>query len=935
MKRKDLMVLLVLLPASVSATTRLISDSTQASLAPDSLRALAYKNVDLTEVVVTGQGNAVQRRRLSSNVTKIDAKDLAVAPAGRFDQMLQTAVPNMQIQMSSSQPGTASFMKARGLSSAYLNSTPIIYIDGVRVDNLNTGGALSGYTGTSVEGIAASPYSSNDLAMGQLAQSSSISDIPMENIDHIEYVSGGAATTLYGSDAANGVIQIFTKKGSDGKLTGAFTTQLGWDVANGQFYHFRSTKDLLNKTGFEQLYRVNLSAGTDRMGFSLGAAMSQNTGIIIHNRNENKKYDLRFGSHARLNSILNYENSFGFVASDYDRDRNGNQGYYTGLWFTEGACSTAPYYYTDENGQLQPYPADRDAIKGTAYQQMKAFVDKAEALQNNKTKVYRFQTSQTFTLTPMKDLTFKGIFGVDWRNSSNKEIVTNEWLVHTRCEQEGSTDAGRITNFDRNYLGITAEINGQWKYFHEDWLSNILTAGYQYFNNRDHQSAYNGYKVADGAQIISGAGVLSAGEWLSRLHSYGFFAQDNIGILNRYYLDLGLRCDDNTAFGSNVGWQWYPKVGMSWIVSDEPFMQRLADDGIISNSRVFANYGVAGTYPPAFSYQRTMTLSAFQGKQAATFGNYGNPDLGPEKKHSFEVGFESAFFENLFTLGVTYYYTRTKDAIFAVPTLPSEGMAATYLTNVGEIENKGVEINVGVTPIDTRDWTVTLRSSFNTNHNEVTEMGGYLPFQIGGFNSHTIENAVELGKPVGFLRGTRTSVDAEGNVTREYVQDLGSTIPTFYGNFMLNVRYRDLTFTATGDYQTGSYCNDFDGMFRYAVGLDDKRVPQAVRAQFLQGKVGWSDLANYFTEKADYLKLRNIGVDYTFHLTRLFSPSFPVKTLNLAFNAYNLLSFTRTDYDPEAVLSSAQAQGAASTSGIHYATPSAARQFIFTARFNF
>lgn len=931
MKRKNLLVLLVLLPASVSATTRLLPDSTQNDLAPDSLRALAYKNVDLTEVVVTGQGSAVQRRRLSSNVTKIDARDLEVAPAGRVDQMLQTAVPNMQIQMSSSQPGTASFMKSRGLSSAYLNSTPIIYIDGVRVDNLNTGGAIS----ASLNGISATPFSANDLPMGQLAQSSSISDIPMENIDHIEYVAGGAATTLYGSDAANGVLQIFTKKGGNGRLAGSFTTQLGWDVADGHFYHFRSTKDLIHQTGFEQLYRLNLNAGDDRMGFSLGASMSQNTGTIIHNQNENKKYDLRFGSHIRLNSLLNYENSFGFVAEDYKRDRNGNQGYYNALWFTEGASSTTSYTYKDADGHDVVYPADRDAITGSAYDQLKAFVSKAEALQNNQDEVYRFQTSHQLLFTPLKNLTFKGVLGLDYRNSANKEIITNAYLIHTRVKPEGTSDAGRITNFERRYLGITADINGQWKYYYQDWLSNILTAGFQYFNTRDHQSTYNGYNVRDGAKIIAGAGSVTANEWESKLHSYGVYAQENFGILNRYYLDLGLRADDNTAFGDNVGWQWYPKVGLSWIVSDEPFMQPLVEKNIIANTRVFANYGVAGTYPPPFEYERTIAMSSYQNGQAATFGKYGNPDLGPEKKHSYEVGIESSFLENLFTIGFTYYYTKTKDAIFSVPTLPSSGQSSTYLANVGEIENKGVELNVGITPVDTRDWTVMLRSSFNTNHNEVLSMGGLIPFAIGGFDVRTIQNAVAVGKPVGFLRGTKATLNSDGTVKQiDYAADLGSTIPTFYGNFVLRVRYRDLNITATGDYQTGAYVNDFDGMFRYLRGLKDDRVPDAALGGKTQGEMGFN-LTNLFTEKADFLKIRNIGVDYTFRLANRNGHRCPIKSINVAFNAYNLLSLTKTNFDPEAVLSSAQAQGGVSTSGIHYATFSAPRQFIGTLKLSF
>ena len=151
-------------------------------------------NFNLDEVVVTGQGAAISKRRLSSNVATVSGDEMDRMPQGRIDQMLQNALPNVQITLSNGQPGTTSLVKSRGLSSAYSSSTPVIYVDGVRVDNMNTGAAL------------------NNPLDGNSAMSGSIGDIPMENIERIEYVTGGAATTLYGSDAANGVIQIFTKR---------------------------------------------------------------------------------------------------------------------------------------------------------------------------------------------------------------------------------------------------------------------------------------------------------------------------------------------------------------------------------------------------------------------------------------------------------------------------------------------------------------------------------------------------------------------------------------------------------------------------------------------------------------------------------------------------------------------------------------------------
>ncbi|MBR7066022.1 MAG: TonB-dependent receptor plug domain-containing protein, partial [Prevotella sp.] len=383
-------------------------------------------NKNLDEVVVTGQGGAVSKRRLSSNVTKLMAADLEKLPTGRIDQMLQNAVPNMQITLTNGQPGTTSMIKSRGLSSAFTNSTPVIYVDGVRVDNLNTGSSLFNVMNNAYGNIS-----------GQTAASSAVGDIPMENIDHIEYVPGGAATTLYGSDAANGVIQIFTKNHGTGRFSASVTAQMGIDVANSQFYHFNRTKDLLHQTGFQQRYGLSFSGGTEKMGYSLGASMSQNTGTIIHNGNEQKKYDLRFGTSIRMNSMLKYTNSFGFVAEEYRRNRNGNQGYYTGLWFAEGSAA-ANFTYTAEDGTQRNFPADIDGASNYTFEKMKEFVSEAEALQDHKEEVKRFQTSQQLEFTPMRNLTFHATLGLDYRYNTDKLVETNRYLIHTQMKPEGT-----------------------------------------------------------------------------------------------------------------------------------------------------------------------------------------------------------------------------------------------------------------------------------------------------------------------------------------------------------------------------------------------------------------------------------------------------------------------------------------------------------------
>lgn len=389
---------------------------------------LDQDNFKLDEVVVTGQGAEVQKRRLSSNVTTVNSKELERMKQGRIDQILQNALPNVQITMASGQAGATSLVKSRGLSSAYSNSTPVIYVDGVRVDNMNTGATL------------------NNSLSGNSAVTGSIGDIPMENIDHIEYVTGGAATTLYGSDAANGVIQIFTKKGANQKTTFFAETQLEADVASSQFYHFKRTKELLHQTGFTQKYRIGFDGGTEKYGYSFGASMSNSTGTLIENGNEDRKYDLRFGSRMKFNKYFEYQNSFGMVIQDFSRSRNGNQGGYTGLWFAEGAASTN-FKYTDAEGNLVNYGADLDALDDYAFAQMKAFVTKAEALQNNRESIKRFQTSQSLSYAPLSNLTFKGVLGVDYRLNNNKNIITNEYLIHTQQKPEAHRmqEASRIS----------------------------------------------------------------------------------------------------------------------------------------------------------------------------------------------------------------------------------------------------------------------------------------------------------------------------------------------------------------------------------------------------------------------------------------------------------------------------------------------------------
>ncbi|MBW8244250.1 TonB-dependent receptor [Muricauda oceani] len=850
---------------------------------------------ELDEVVVTGQGAGINKKRISSKVEVIRAEELENIPSQRIDQLLSAKLPNAQINLTGGQAGASSLIRVRGVNSAFLSSTPIFYIDGVRMDNLNTRSALGG-------------------GSSQGAAISSIADIPMDNIERIEYINGGAATTLYGSDAANGVIQIFTKKGSAAGTKVTLEVQSGVETPTTDYLYFDKSKDLLFQTGLYQKYHLGINGGNEGFGFSFSGNYLDNEGSQYADNNSNGKLDFSTGFRARLGDKVIYNSSFIFVNNKYKRNRNGNQGGYTGLWFAESGASTLNGF----NNRL-------DEMTAAEFEEIKAYVHRAEELQDNEINVNRFTTSQAFTFRPIDNLEFKFTGGIDYRVQSDQNVQTNEYLSHTT--QSEVNDEGSISNVDRKYFGITLEFTGQHKWDTGDF-SFVSTIGGQLFRNKDHQIRYVGTNIRDGARTISDAAIKTSDEFLTEVLNYGVYAQENIGYRDKLFLDLGIRGDRNPSFGDNIGTQYYPKIGLSYLPSAESFLENV---DWLNSLRFRGNYGVAGNLPPAFVSERTIAFNGFQGEQAAFFSNPGNDDLTPEKTTTYEGGVDVAMFNNRVNLSVSRYSAKTKDALFYVPPTPSTGFDQSQLYNVGEIENKGWEISANVEPIRTDKSSLQLNLSINTLKNKVLNSGGIAPFNINGFSARTIQTVVEEGYPVGYIRGNLGVFDENGVLESTTPQSyLGTTLPDLYGNMGLTFTYGDFSLYANASYQKGAYANSFDQQFRFLYGASEDKIPTAeIEAN---GTSNWLNFTNRFVEKTDFIKVRDIGMNYT--ITPRSSKVFD--NLIIGANIVNPLNFTSSDFDPEATISgAATGQGGASTGGISYATYSAPRQFLTSLRINF
>lgn len=851
----------------------------------------------LDEVVVTGQGINISKRRLSSNVVSISEKDIRDIPAQRIDQLLQAKLPNAQIRLTGGQAGASSIIRSRGVNSAFVSSTPVIYVDGVRMDNLNTRAALGG---GSASGAAIS----------------SIADIPMDNIEKIEFVNGGAATTLYGSDAANGVIQIITKKGGAEKTDITVETQMGVETPTNDYLHFKRTKDLLFENGYYQKHHLALNGGQGNFGYSFSGGYQNSTGTQVFKQNSNQRIDLRTGFRAALGSKVTYESSFSYINNKYKRSRNGNQGGYTGLWFAEGGASsiTGP-----------GFKSNLDELTDDEFAAMKSFVSEAERLQDNWINVNRFQTSQVFKYQPMKNLTFKATGGVDSRIQRQKIATTNEYLSLTTNKEV--TNLGSIDNFDRNYIGLTLELNGQYELNINDF-SFVTTLGGQFFKNEDHQIEYLGSNIRDGAQTITGSTTTSAENYL-KVVNYGVYVQENIGYKNKMFIDLGLRGDGNKAFGKDIGVQYYPKIGFSYIPSAEHYFKAISN--VVSSAKIRGNYGLTGNFPPPFENDRTINFVNYNGVQSAAFGKPGNPNLKPEKTATVEAGIDLGFFDDRIIVSGGFYHAITNDALFFVPATPSTGENSTT-KNVGKILNRGLEFNTILTPVKTTNYSLRFNLSVNTLYNKVLSSGGTAPFNINGFSARTVQTVVQEGLPIGFIRGNYGVFDDAGLlVSTTAQQNLGTTIPDLFGSMGLNFEYKSFSFFANADYQKGAYAVSFDRQFRFNYGAATEGIPQAEIDK--SGRTRWLDITNRFVEKTDYIKIRTIGANYTF------KPALwngVVKNVSIGFAVSNPFNFSSSSFDPEATISgSSQGQNGATTGGVSYSTYSSPRQFLGSLRLNF
>jgi TonB-linked SusC/RagA family outer membrane protein len=664
--------------------------------------ALSETAVELDEIVVTGVAGGTQRRAIGNVVSQIRAEDVvANAPVPNIQSLLNARAPGVIVTPGTGMVGSGSRIRIRGSSSFSLSNQPLIVVDGVRVDN-------AAATGPAVQAFGSSVISR-------------LNDFNPRDIESIEIIKGPAAATLYGTEASNGVIQIITKKGAQGAPRIDLTMRQGanW-FANSEgrvpvnYWRNPGTQQIESinfaqteaargtpiwRTGHLQSYSLSVGGGAENVRYYLAGDMDREQGAERDNvaRRTSGRASLTITPFSRMELL----GTLGYVQGRTDLSCEAGC----------GGTTWAAYFSTPQHAQVvNGVPDRRRGARSLTPEAYYGIWDRFQELSRTTGTVQG-------THTPFEWLTHRLTFGFDEAREDNQTIAEftalyREWNTGTGGKDVGRRDASNTT-FDYNATATVSPIEG---------MSSATTGGIQMYrrSTRFASASGTGFPLP-GLRVINATATTSGGETFVENTTVGLFAQQQFGWQDRLFVTLGLRADDNSAFGQDFSLVYYPKASATWVISEEPFWTVPG----VNTLRLRTAYGFTGQQPGAFDALRTYVAVAGPGDiSTVTPGTVGNPELGPERASELELGFDAGFLQDRVGLEFTYYTQKTEDAILLQSVAPSTGFAGSRFINVGSLANRGLEVLLRGQPVLTRNAALDVTFSFSRNRSEVLDLGG-------------------------------------------------------------------------------------------------------------------------------------------------------------------------------------------------------------------
>lgn len=672
---------------------------------------LREQALGLDEIVVTGTAGAARRREVGNSIAQINVGQVN-EPIISTETLLQGRAAGLNVIQTSGQVGGGAQIRLRGNVSASMSNQPLIYVDGVR--------------------MRSEAYPKNRFPIGYQGSSdntqySPLNDINPTEIDRVEVIKGPAATTLYGTEAAAGVIQIFTKRGRQGAARWSaqveqslsdvqkFGPTQGFDgqsltIPENEVSPYGTPGYMYMEpwlsTGWKQKYSLGVDGGLETVRYYLAGSWLDEEGTLPLDRMEQ----------ANIRGNLSFTPSPGLELqwnTAYSRART--QKTPTG-GTAEGVTLNA--FRRDRNYFNNKDPEIIDQVLGYDLQ---SFID-------------HVTTGVTASYAPTSWFNNRIVVGYDLAQQETRSLQPFGFFFLPRGRIHDTQWASRTLTLDyvgSVSLGLT-----------DDLRTSFSWGGQSVTSEQNSTSAYAENFPGPGAPTVSSGSVSLGFETRQRVINAGFFFQNVLDYKDRYFLTLGVRVDGNSAFGSNLGLQTYPKISGSYILSEEGFWNES-----LGTVKLRAAYGQSGRAPGAFDAVRTWRPSNLGNQVAFLPNNLGNADLGPERTSEIEVGFDSSLLDDRLGMDFTYYHQTTTDALFGVRTPPSQGGWSSQLANVGEIRNTGTELTTRVVLVRRSDVSWELNGTFSTNRSETLDLGGAAPFSMGN------RGWVVEGQPVPVMRG--------------------------------------------------------------------------------------------------------------------------------------------------------------------------------------
>ena len=626
--------------------------------------SLSFTPFGLEAVVVTATGAQTEREQ-GNAIHKVDPADItSKAPVLDMSNLLNGRAPGLLVQDAGGTTGSGTRTRIRGSNSLSLSNEPVIYVDGVRVEN----GASS-------------------ISVGVGGQTPSrLNDINPNDLETVQVAGGPSASVLYGTDAANGVIQLQTKQGKPGPTrwevyaeggalndittypanyrgadaldsTCTLISQVANKCTQSQLHIFNPIEAFSPfRTGHRQEYGVAASGGTDQTTYYVSGHWNQELGV--YQANENRQVSVLANLHQQASSHLDFLARAGYTSGKLRLPENDNN--------SLGVLSSGFLGHADTVNQGYGFLTPQQSFSILTFQ-----------------TIDRFTGSFQANYRPAEWLVVQGVAGIDFTSRFDERTFPTGAIP---AAFSGSLNAGQRSANPFQIYNWTGTVDATASFVLTPTVTSTTTVGAQYFKNNFHGVvASRSLGLAAGTGSLAGGVVPFDSETTQPVVTFGKFIEERVGIRDRIFLAGALRNDRNSSFGIKFGDVVYPKLSGSWVISEEPFFPRTSR---LNTLRLRAAWGQSGVHPGPLDavqyYAATPVLVGGVDVPGITVGNLGSQTLKPERTSEVEVGFEADGLNQMLHLDVAYYDKSSRDALVARHLAPSLGTSDTRFENLGE-----------------------------------------------------------------------------------------------------------------------------------------------------------------------------------------------------------------------------------------------------------